>query len=338
MGVLTTEPFAALRWVREYRAEWLRPDLVAGLTLAAYLLPASIGNASLAGLPPEAGLYACLFSGLVFWIFCSSKQTSITTTSALSLLIGAAAGDLSGGDPERHAALAAGVTLMIAAIAFAAWLLSAGNAVGFFSETVMVGFKVGLALQLAGTQLPKLFGFKGTHGDFWESSAYFVAHLGDTHGVSLLVGVIALTTLLAGKRWLKNRPVAFLVVVAGMLAARLMNLDEQGVALLGEVPQGLPSLGLPAVSRRDLNELLPIALAGFVLGCRRDVRHRPDVRPEARQSVRRQPGVAGGWRGQSLRGTRSRLPRERRHVAVGRQRECRARVHPCPASSLPSSR
>jgi SulP family sulfate permease len=264
--LVPAETLAAMRWMRAYRAEWLRADLVAGVTLAAYLLPATIGNASLAGLAPEAGLYACLFSGLVFWIFCSSKQTVITTTSALSLLIGASTGTLSAGDPERQAALAACVTLMVAAIALAAWLVRAGNAIGFFSETVLVGFKVGLALQLASTQLPKLFGFKGGHGDFWESTAHFVRHLGDTHGVSLLVGVIALATLLAGKRWLKNRPVAFVVVVAGMLAARVMDLDAQGVALLGNVPQGLPSLGLPAVSRLDLNALLPIALASFVLG------------------------------------------------------------------------
>ena len=238
---------------------------MAGLTLTAYLLPAGIGDASLAGLAPEAGLYACLFSGLVFWIFCSSKHTVITVTSALSLLIGASVGDLSGNDPARHAALAACVTLLISAIAFAAWLIRAGNAIGFFSETVLVGFKAGLALYLASTQLPKLFGFKGTHGDFWERSAYFVAHLGETNRMSLLVGVVALTVLIAGKLWLKNRPVAFLVVVAGMLAARFMELDARGVALLGDVPQGLPSLGLPLVSRQDLNQLLPIALAGFVL-------------------------------------------------------------------------
>ena len=190
--------------LREYRAEWLRPDLVAGLTLAAYLLPAGIGNASLAGLPPEAGLYACLFSGLVFWIFCSSKHTVITITSALSLLDRRVRGRFSAGDPARHAALAAGVTLMVAAIAFAAWLVRAGNAIGFFSETVLVGFKAGLALYLASTQLPKLFGFKGTHGDFWERSAYFVAHLGDTHQMSLLVGVVALAALVAGKLWVEE--------------------------------------------------------------------------------------------------------------------------------------
>ena len=122
----------ALRWLPEYRPEWLRPDLVAGLTLAAYLLPAAIGNASLAGLPPEAGLYACLFSGLVFWLVCSSTHTVITVTSALSLIIGASVGELSAGDPARHAALAATVTLIVAAIAFVAWLVRAGNAIGFF--------------------------------------------------------------------------------------------------------------------------------------------------------------------------------------------------------------
>src|SRR4249920_2914893 len=134
MTRLPTFGSAAPVWLRAYDAEWLRPDLVAGLTLAAYLLPAGIGDASLANLAPEAGLYACLFSGLVFWIFCSSKHTVITVTSALSLLIGASVGELSATDPARHAALAASVTLLIAAIALVAWLVRAGNAIGFFSE------------------------------------------------------------------------------------------------------------------------------------------------------------------------------------------------------------
>ncbi|HET7221157.1 MAG TPA: SulP family inorganic anion transporter [Vicinamibacterales bacterium] len=257
---------AIRRWVPEYQAAWLRADLVAGLTLAAYLLPAGIGDASLAGLPPEAGLYACLFSGLIFWLFCSSKHTVITVTSALSLLIGASVGDLSGGDAALHGALAAAVALMVAGIACGAWLVRAGNAIGFFSETVLVGFKAGLALYLASTQLPKLCGFKGTHGDFWERSAYFLGHAGETHAASLAVGVAALAVLVAGKLWMKHRPVAFLVVIGGMLAARLLSLEREGVALLGAVPQGLPALGLPDISRHQLNALVPIALASFVLG------------------------------------------------------------------------
>ncbi len=252
-------------WVRAYEARWLRLDLVAGLTLFAYLLPAGIGDASLAGLAPEAGIYACLFSGLVFWLFCSSKQTVVTVTTALSLLIASSVGALSGGDPNRYAALAACVTLMIASIALVAWLVRAGSAVGFFSETVLLGFKAGLAFYLASAQLPKLFGFKGTQGDFWERSAYFLGHVSDTHRTSVLVGAAALAVLIAGKLWMKHRPVAFLVVAGGIVAARLLNLQAQGVALLGNVPRGLPSLGLPVVSRSDLNELVPAALAGFVL-------------------------------------------------------------------------
>lgn len=96
----------ALRWLRSYELGWIRADIAAGVTLAAYLLPAALGDSSLAGLPPEAGLYACLFGGLVFWLFCSSRQTSITVTSAISLLIGSTLGSLAGGDPARFGAMA----------------------------------------------------------------------------------------------------------------------------------------------------------------------------------------------------------------------------------------
>jgi sulfate permease, SulP family len=131
---------------------------------------------------------------------------------------------------------------------------------------VLVGFKSGLAFYLASTQLPKLFGFKGAHGDFWENSAYFIGHLGDTHPVALLVGAAAFAILVAGKLWMKNRPIAFVVVVAGLLAARFLNLQGRGVSLLGDIPQGLPSLGVSALGRHELEGLMPIALACFVLG------------------------------------------------------------------------
>src|SRR3954470_11539456 len=178
---------AAPLWIREYRRDQVRPDVIAGLTLAAYLLPAGLADASLAGLPPEAGLYACLFSGLVFGFFCSSRHTVVTVTTALSLLTGASITTMSGGDPARHAALAAALALMVAAIAVVAWLIRAGNAVAFFSETVLIGFKTGLAFYLASTQLPKLFGFKGTQGDFWDRAVYFLQHVHEAQPVALVV-------------------------------------------------------------------------------------------------------------------------------------------------------
>src|SRR5256884_5000978 len=256
----------ALTWLRAYQPQWLRADLIAGITLAAYLMPAGLADASLANVPPEAGLYACLFSGLVFWLFCSSRHTAVTVTSAISVLVGASPGDLAGGDASRFWALASCTALIVCALAFIAWLAKAGVIVNFISESVLVGFKCGIALFIASTQLPKLFGFKGSHGDFWERSGYFFSHLRETNTASLLLGLCALAVLLLGKRFLKNKPVSLFVVIAGIIVASSMNLGSFGVKLLGQVPQGLPPFGLPAVHVSDLNDLLPLALGCFLLG------------------------------------------------------------------------
>src|ERR1044071_10234334 len=97
----------ALSWLRAYNSTWLRGDVLAGITLAAYLLPAALGDASLANLPPEVGLYACLYSGVVFWIFCGSRYTVASVTSAISLVIGSSVGAITGGNTARFCALAA---------------------------------------------------------------------------------------------------------------------------------------------------------------------------------------------------------------------------------------
>ncbi len=259
-------PLPALKWLRAYDKGWLRGDLVASVTLAAYLLPAALGDASLANLPPEAGLYACLFGGLVFWLFCSSRHTAITVTSAISLLIGASLGEIADGDTTRFGALAAGTALLVALIAFIAWIVRAGAIVNFISESVMVGFKCGVAIFLASTQLPKLFGFNGAHGSFWENASSFLKHLNETNSASLVIGLTALAILVLGKLLLKERPVALFVLVGGIVVSAALALDTHGVKLLGAVPQGLPAIGLPAIHWADLNQLLPLAFACFLLG------------------------------------------------------------------------
>jgi high affinity sulfate transporter 1 len=256
----------ALTWLRVYNQSWLRSDILAGITLAAYLIPAALGDASLANLSPETGLYACLFAGLVFWCFCGSRQTVVSTTSAISLVIGASLGEITGGDTTRFGALAAGTALLVSLIAFTAWLAKAGVLVHFISESVMTGFKCGVALFLASTQLPKLFGFHGVHGSFWGNAAFFFKHVGETNATSLLVGGIALVLLILGKIFLEHKPVALLVVIGGIIAASALSLEKHGVKLIGAVPQGIPPLRVPAVYWHDLNELLPLAFACFLLG------------------------------------------------------------------------
>jgi high affinity sulfate transporter 1 len=256
----------ALSWLRSYNLNWLRGDGLAGVTLAAYLLPAALGDASLANLRPEAGLYACLFGGLVFWIFCGSRYTVASVTSAISLVIGASLGEITGGNMMRYGALAAGTALLVSLIAFIAWLAKAGVLVHFISESVMTGFKCGVALFLASTQLPKLFGFHSAHGSFWANTGFFFEHLAETNSTSLMVGGIALAVLILGKIFLKHKPVALLVVIGGIVAASTFALEAHGVKLIGAVPQGVPPLSLPALGWHDVNQLLPLALACFLLG------------------------------------------------------------------------
>src|SRR3954468_1384060 len=256
----------SLGWLPGYERKWLRADIAAGVTLAAYLLPAGLADASLAGLPAQAGLYACLFSGLVFWIFCSSRHTAITVTSAISLLVGSTLGGIANGDISRFAALASCTALLAAAAAFVAWIFRAGAVVKFISETVMTGFKAGVALQLISTQLPKFFGFKGGHGNFWERIGHFFKDIGLTNPASVIIGLLALALLILGKRFLPNRPVALFVVVGSILAASFLDLGSYGIKVLGEVPRGLPLPGLPAVSWDEITDLIPLALACFLLG------------------------------------------------------------------------
>jgi sulfate permease, SulP family len=256
----------AFTWLRAYDRNWMRGDVLAGITLAAYLLPAALGDASLANLPPEAGLYACLFGGLVFWIFCGSRYTAVSVTSAISLVIGSSLAEMTGGSTARFGALAAGTALLVSLIAFIAWLVKAGVMVHFISESVMTGFKCGVALFLASTQLPKLFGFHSAHGSFWENTSFFFKHLSETKSMSLVVGGIALAFLILGKIFLKHKPVALFVVIGGIAAASAFSLERHGVKLIGAVPQGIPPFRLPTVYWQDLNQLLPLAFACFLLG------------------------------------------------------------------------
>ena len=256
----------AFAWLPGYRGAWLRADVVAGVTLAAYLVPAGIGDASLAGLPPSAGLYACLFAGLTFWLFTSSKQTSVTVTSAISLLVGATLAPMSDDDPARHASLAAATAVMVAVLALTARVFRAGALVNFISESVLVGFKCGVALHLAASQLPKLCGFHGSHGDFWERLGTFLRHAGETNGTSLMVGGLALAILLLGKTYVPRIPWALIIVSGGLLLGAYGGLEARGVAMLGEVPQGLPRIGFQGLHAADINQLLPLAMACFLLG------------------------------------------------------------------------
>ncbi len=148
-------------WIHRYEVASLRADLVAGMTLAAYAIPVALAYATLAGLPPQYGVYCYLVAGPAYALFGSSRQLAIGPTSAISMLVGTTIAGMAMGDPGRYAQIAALTALVFSAICVVAYVLRLSSLVNFVSETILLGFKAGAALTIAMTQLPKLFGVKG---------------------------------------------------------------------------------------------------------------------------------------------------------------------------------
>ena len=257
--------FPPAQWFPAYQAHWLRHDAIAGVTLAAYGIPVSLAYASLAGLPPQYGIYCYLVGGLFYALFGSSRQLAIGPTSAISMLVGVTVAGMAGGDPGRWADIAALTALVIAGMCLLAWLLRLSSLVNFISETILLGFKAGAALTIAMTQLPKLFGVTGGGEHFFERIVILWGQLPETNFVVLTFGVIALALLLLGEKFLPGRPVALLVVVVSIVALSVTPLAELGFKIVGELPKGLPDFRLPELRVRDVDGVLPLAFACLLL-------------------------------------------------------------------------
>jgi high affinity sulfate transporter 1 len=270
----------------------LRLDAVAGITLAAYAIPVSLAYASLAGVPPQMGLYCYLMGGLGYAIFGSSRHLAIGPTSAISLLLGVSLVEVAAGDIERQAALASLTAVVMAGVFLVAWLLRLSVLVNFISESILTGFKAGAALVIAATQLPKLLGIPGGGEDFFERLWLIAQQLSSTNFVALAIGGAALALLLLGERLLKGRPVALVVVMLAILAVWIGGLDQYGVKIVGEIRPGLPRLGISALSLSSLalpevRQIIRLAAACFLLSYIESIaaarafalKHRYDVDP-----------------------------------------------------------
>ena len=254
-----------LQWLPRYERSWLQPDFVAGLTLAAYAVPVSLAYASLAGLPSQAGLYCYLLGGLAYAAFGTSKQLAVGPTSAISIMIGSVIGSLAAGDALRQGHLAMAVAVLTGTLGITAWLLRLGNIANFVSETILTGFKLGAGLVIASTQLPKLFGIASGGSNFINRIIVLVRHLGETNLPSLLVGLGALALLIFGERFLPRRPIALFVVAISVLVMTFFPLAHLGVKTVGLIPQGLPHLGWPVMRWDEVDNLLGLSLACFLL-------------------------------------------------------------------------
>jgi SulP family sulfate permease len=254
-----------LQWLGKYQARWLKFDAIAGLTLAAYAIPVSMAYAGLAGLPPQYGIYCYLLGGVCYAAFGTSRQLAIGPTSAIALLVGATVAGMAEGDSGRWAGIAALTALVVAGLSLLAWLLRLSGLVSFISETILLGFKAGAALTIAMTQLPKLFGVKGGGGHFFERAWVLASQLGETNGAVLGLGLAALALLVLGEKLLPGRPIALVVVGLATVVVSITSLGESGVPTVGALPVGLPAFSLPSLRLRDVDGILPLSCACFLL-------------------------------------------------------------------------
>lgn len=257
-------------WLPKYQSAWLPLDLIAGITLAAYAVPVSLAYAGLANVPPQMGLYCYLLAGLGYAVFGSSRHLAIGPTSAISLLLGVTLAHLAGGDAERQAALASLTALIVAGVFVLAWLLRLSVLVSFISESILTGFKIGAALVIASTQLPKLFGVSGGGDDFFERIGRVVVQVPDTNVLTLIIGAGAIVALLVGEKILPGRPVALGVVLLALAVSSLGHVEQHGVKVVGQLPAGLPDFqlfgaNLGAVSMTEFRQLARLAFACFLL-------------------------------------------------------------------------
>ena len=257
--------FPPAQWLPRYRGTWLRQDAVAGITLAAYAIPVSLAYASLAGLPPQYGIYCYLLAGIAYALFGTSRQLAVGPTSAISMLVGTTVAGMALGDAARGAQIAALTALLFAVMSFLAWALRLSSLVNFISETILLGFKAGAALTIAMTQLPKLFGVPGGGDHFLERVWMLGGQLRDTKPVILAFGVAAIILLIGGEKLFPGRPISLCVVIGSILALSVTPLSESGFKTVGILPTGLPDLALPGLRPRDVDGVIPLAFACFLL-------------------------------------------------------------------------
>jgi sulfate permease, SulP family len=236
-------------WLVSCRADWLRPDIVAGLTTGAVIIPKAMAYAMMAGLPVQVGLYTALVPMVIYAVLGTSRVLSVSTTTTLAILTAAQLGQVvPNGNPAVLLRASATLTLLVGAALLLASLLRLGIVANFISEPVLVGFKAGIGLVIVVDQVPKIVGIHFPRGTFVQNVLSIVHYLPKTSLATLAVGLSIVVFLLGLERFLPKVPAPPLAAAAAIAGVYLLNLQHRGVELVGHVAQGLPSLMRPDLS------------------------------------------------------------------------------------------
>jgi high affinity sulfate transporter 1 len=256
-----------LVWLPRYNRAWLRGDILAGLTVLALLIPEGMAYAEIAGMPPQTAFYAAPIGLLLYAIFGTSRQLVVAVSATIATMSAATVGPLAAAGSPEYAALTAGLAILAGLVSILAGLFKLGRIAAFFSESVLAGFVTGLALTIAIKQVPKLFGFEGGQGNFWERLYDILIHLDETHFLTLAVGLIAIALLFFLEHRFHRLPAALIVMLLGIIFSSLFAFEQRGVHVVGEIPAGLAPPKLPGLALEQWLLLLPgafgLALVNF---------------------------------------------------------------------------
>ena len=236
----------ALDWLPRYDRRWLQPDLVAGLTTAAVILPQAMAYAALAGLPVQVGLYTALVPVAVYAVLGTSRRLSVSTTSTIGILTAAGVASVApGGDAAQAMMVASTLAVMVGVVLVLASALRLGFLANFISDPVLTGFKAGVGIVIVVDQVPRLLGIHFQKGGFFENVLAIVRHSPETSLVTLAVATATLTVMVVLPRLVPRVPAPLVAVGGAIAASGLMGLGASGVPLVGALPSGLPSFALP---------------------------------------------------------------------------------------------
>ena len=243
----------------------LRTEFVVAITVLAVLVPSSMAYGDLAGVTPVAGLYVALGAMVMYALFGTSKLVITGPEATSAIMTAAAVAPLAAGDPERYAALAAMTAILVGVLAILARVVRLGFITDFLSKPVLVGYIFGAALITIGSQLGKMFGISLESDKFFQQIVEVISRLDETILLTFAIGVVCIAALFIIRRVNRALPGPLIVVVGAIIASVVFDLQAKGVAIVGEVPAGLPQLTIPVVTFEDVIALLPAALALTIL-------------------------------------------------------------------------
>ena len=279
-----------LEWLPGYQRDWLRADLIAGLTAAAVVIPKAMAYATIANLPVQIGLYTVFVPLMIYAVLGTSRPLSTSTTTTIAILAGAQLGMVApGGDTAALLAASATLTLMVGAFLVLGSALRVGFVANYISESVLVGFKAGIGLVIVVDQLPKLMGIHFNKGQFFENLIAIVKHLPEASVVTVILSAVMLAVLIGLKHFVPRAPAPIVAVALGIAATALLGLQQQGVETTGHIPRGLPSVVLPdlALLAKLWPGALGIALMSFTetTAAARAFAESGEPRPNANQEL-----------------------------------------------------